>query len=154
MRSGSEQLILARPTRAWPASVRVVIDTENARATERLNTPFRRTLVFLLARSRGGENRSRILRLLLGHGPLNANQIASSLGLHYTTVKHHLDKLLQKDVVATTPRGDSYGALFFLTYQMERNLEFFEEILPIYEKPQEKDARTNRPPSIAPFVSG
>jgi DNA-binding transcriptional ArsR family regulator len=155
MKSGSEQLILARPTRAWPAPVRVEVDSKNERAAERLNTPFRRTLVFLLARSRGGENRCRILRLLLEQGPLNANQIASSLGLHYTTVKHHLDKLLAKDVVSMTPRGDSYGALFFLTYQMERNLEFFEEILPIYEKPQQTDdARTNRVPSIARFVTG
>jgi DNA-binding transcriptional ArsR family regulator len=149
MKSGSEQLILARPT-----PVRVEVDTGNARATERLNTPFRRTLVFLLARSRGGENRCRILRLLLEQGPLNANQIAGSLGLHYTTVKHHLDKLLAKEVVAMTPRGDSYGALYFLTYQMERNLVFFEEILPIYEKPQENGTRTNRLPSIARFVSG
>jgi DNA-binding transcriptional ArsR family regulator len=149
MKSGSEQLILARPT-----PVRVEVDTGNARATERLNTPFRRTLVFLLARSRGGENRCRILRLLLDQGPLNANQIAGSLGLHYTTVKHHLDKLLAKEVVAMTPRSDSYGALYFLTYQMERNLVFFEEILPIYEKPQENGTRTNRLPSIARFVSG
>src|ERR1700704_6888340 len=154
MKSGSEQLILARPTRAWPAPVRVEVDSENARATERLNTPFRRTLVFLLARSRGGENRCRILRLLLEQGPLNANQIAGLVGLHYTTVKHHLDKLLGKEVVAMTPRGDSYGALYFLTYQMERNLEFFEEILPIYEKPRENGTRTNRLPSIARFVSG
>ena len=149
MKSGSVQLILARPD-----PVRVEVDTGNARATERLNTPFRRTLVFLLARSRGGENRCRILRLLLDQGPLNANQIASSLRLHYTTVKHHLDKLLGKEVVAMTPRGDSYGALYFLTYQMERNLEFFEEILPIYEKPQGNGTRTNRLPSIARFVSG
>jgi DNA-binding transcriptional ArsR family regulator len=76
------------------------------------------------------------------------------LGLHYTTVKHHLDKLLGKEVVAMTPRGDSYGALYFLTYQRERNLVFFEEILPIYEKPQENGTRTNRLPSIARFVSG
>lgn len=154
MKSGSEQLIITRPARAWSASVRVEVDAENARATERINTPFRRTLVFLLARSRGGKNRCRILRLLLEQGPLNANQIASALGLHYTTIKHHLDKLLAKEVVAMTPRGDSYGALFFLTHQMERNLEFFEEILPIYEKPQEKDARTNRLPSIARSMSG
>jgi DNA-binding transcriptional ArsR family regulator len=154
MTSGTEQLVLAQPARPWPASVQVEVDTGNPRATERLNTPFRRTLVFLLARSRGGENRCRILRLLVEQGPLNANQIAGSLRLHYTTIKHHLDKLLAKEVVAMTPRGDSYGALYFLTYQMERNLEFFQEILPIYEKPREDGTRTNRLPSIARFVSG
>src|SRR5207249_2672249 len=82
---------------------------------ERLNTHFRRTLVYLLARSRGGHNRCRILKLLQEDGPLNANQIASALGLHYTTVQHHLAKLEHDDVIAASPRADSYGALFFLT---------------------------------------
>jgi len=82
--------------------------------SDRSNTPFRRTLVYLLARSRGGHNRCRILKLLQDRGPLNANQIASALELHYTTVQHHLTKLARDDVVAASPRGESYGALFFL----------------------------------------
>lgn len=101
----------------------------------RLNTPFRRTLVYLLARTRGGQNRCRILRVLQRQGPLNANQIAGALHLHYTTVQHHLSKLMKDDIVAASPRNDSYGALFFLTYQMEKNAELLDEILPMFEPP-------------------
>ena len=153
MKSASEQLILARSPRTWPSRVRVEVDREAPRPSGRINTPFRRTLVFLLARSRGGANRCRILRLLREQGPLNTNQIASSLGLHYTTVKHHLEKLEEEDVLATAPRGDSYGAVYFLTYQMERDQEFFEEILPIHETPQETGSPANRLPANVRFVS-
>jgi len=91
-------------------------------------------LVYLLARTRGGQNRCRILRLLQREGPLNANQIAGLLVLHSTTVQHHLTRLVRDDVVAASPRDDSYGALFFLTYQMEKNAEFLDEILPGFER--------------------
>jgi DNA-binding transcriptional ArsR family regulator len=137
------------PTRvpaAWPGASRDPAGPTISRASDRLNTPFRRTLVYLLARTRGGRNRCRILRLLHHDGPLNANQIAGSLGLHYTTVKHHLDKLVEDDVVASNPRGDSYGAMFFLTYQMERNATFLDEIFPVVEEPDAAHPR----PGIAP----
>jgi hypothetical protein len=69
------------------------------------------------------------------------------LELHYTTVQHHLSKLARDDVVAPSPRGDSYGALFFLTYQMERNTEFLEEILPGYDQPEDKAGRASSTPA-------
>jgi DNA-binding transcriptional ArsR family regulator len=118
----------------------------NPHGIDRLNTPFRRTLVYLLARTRGGRNRCRILRLLREDGPLNANQIAGALGLHYTTVQHHLTRLVRDDIVAASPRDDSYGALFFLTYQMERNAEFLEEIFPILDR---LDVKTGRARPVA-----
>lgn len=107
-------------------------------ARSRPNTQFRRTLVYLLARTRGGRNRCRILKLIQENGPLNANQIACSLGLHYTTVQHHLACLARDNVVAASPRGDSYGALFYLTYQMERDAEFLEEMFPSLEGPDDR----------------
>ena len=109
--------------------------------------------MYLLARSRGGHNRCRILKLLQDRGPLNANQIASALELHYTTVQHHLTKLARDDVVAASPRGESYGALFFLTYQMERNTEFLDEVFPGYERPEEKAGRASRAPANLGIVS-
>ena len=109
--------------------------------------------MYLLARSRGGHNRCRILKLLQDRGPLNANQIASALELHYTTVQHHLTKLARDDVVAASPRGESYGALFFLTYQMERNTEFLDEVFPGYERPEDKAGRASSTPANLGIVS-
>src|SRR5207247_2179798 len=97
--SGSTERVLIAPTSsAWPIPAHVDVRSTTSRTSDRSNTPFRRTLVYLLARSRGGHNRCRILKLLQDRGPLNANQIASALELHYTTVQHHLTKLARDDV--------------------------------------------------------
>jgi len=134
MSGTSEAAIVRRTSAVWSSAPRNPSASTRRAGSERLNTPFRRTLVYLLARTRGGQNRCRILRLLQREGPLNANQIAGLLGLHYTTVQHHLTRLVRDDVVAASPRDDSYGALFFLTYQMEKNAEFLDEILPGFER--------------------
>lgn len=84
---------------------------------------------------------------------MNANQIAGALQLHYTTVQHHLKRMVRDDIVAASPRGDSYGALFFLTYQMERNAEFLEEIFPILDLPDETVRPTVRVPASLGAVS-
>jgi DNA-binding transcriptional ArsR family regulator len=153
MSGASERVIVEAPSRVWPIQPRIEVRPPTVRASERPNTPFRRTLVYLLARSRGGYNRCRILKLLQVEGPLNANQIAGALKLHYTTVQHHLTRLVRDDVIAASPRGDSYGALFFLTYQMERNSEFLEEILPGYDRPEGPAARANSTPANLTIIS-
>ena len=133
MQRPSENSLSARAPTVWPSATPAPLGLAGSHGSDRLNTPFRRTLVRLLARTRGGRNRCRILKLLYENGPLNANQIAGALSLHYTTVKHHLEKLVEDDVLASNPRDDSYGATFFLTYQMERNATFLDEILPALE---------------------
>jgi len=115
----------------WPATLPVHAATVT-RSGEWFNTPFRRRLVYLLARTRGARNRCRILKLLQKQGPLNSNQIAGSLGLHYTTVQYHVTRLVRDELVATSRRDDVYGALFFLTQQMEKNADFLDEVLPDY----------------------
>lgn len=85
-----------------------------------------KALWYLLAGTRGGENRARIIRVL-DERPRNANQIAEELDVDYNTVRHHLDMLLDHDVIE---RGDEdYGALYFLTDQFEYHREEFEEII-------------------------
>jgi DNA-binding transcriptional ArsR family regulator len=84
-----------------------------------------KALWYLIAGTRGGENRARIVRLL-DERPRNANQLADELDVDYNTVSHHLDKLADHDVVE--PGGDDYGTLYFLTDRFERNRETFEEI--------------------------
>jgi DNA-binding transcriptional ArsR family regulator len=130
MSGASEVRAVERAAPTWSTESRVAPLSVPYRGSERLNTSFRRTLVYLLARTRGGQNRCRILKLLRDDGPLNPNQIAGALGLHYTTVQHHLTRLVRDSVVAASPNDESYGALFFLTYQMERNAEFLDELLP------------------------
>jgi DNA-binding transcriptional ArsR family regulator len=137
MQSPGESPMPARASTVWPSASRRAVGPTISHGNDRLNTPFRRTLLRLLARTRGGRNRCRILKLLHETGPQNANQIASALGLHYTTVKHHLEKLVEDDILASNPRDDSYGAMFFLTYQMERNATFLDEILPTLEASDE-----------------
>jgi DNA-binding transcriptional ArsR family regulator len=84
-----------------------------------------KALWYLLAGTRGGTNRVRIIRAL-GERPRNANQLSECLDVDYTTVRHHLDMLLEHDVVETS--GDHYGTLYFLTDRFERHREEFERI--------------------------
>ncbi len=82
-------------------------------------------LWWLIAGTRGGENRARIINLLHDR-PYNANQIAEELHLDYKTVRHHL-KVLQENKLLTSS-GGKYGAVFFLTSQLENDFSYFKEI--------------------------
>jgi predicted ArsR family transcriptional regulator len=84
-----------------------------------------KALWYLLAGTRGGENRARIIRVL-DERPRNANQIAEELDVDYNTVRHHLDMLLDHDVIERG--GDDYGAMYFLTDRFEHHRETFEDI--------------------------
>ena len=86
-----------------------------------------RLIWFLLAGTRGGANRARILAALRER-PRNANQLAEALGLNYRTVLHHV-RLLHEHALITTPAEDAYGAVYFLTSQMERNIDLLDRIL-------------------------
>ena len=83
-------------------------------------------LWYLLASSRGGPTRVRLLRAI-EHRPRNANQLATALELDYTTVRHHLDVLLDNNVVRRA--GDDYGAVYLFTDQVRTNWDTVEEIL-------------------------
>lgn len=84
-----------------------------------------KALWWLLAGSRDGKNRIRIIRTLDEH-PMNANQPSETLGLGYKTVRHHLDKFEANDVVITM--GEDYGQTHFLTQQMEAYLDVVEDV--------------------------
>ena len=84
-----------------------------------------KALWYLLAGTRGGENRARLIRLL-DDRPRNANKLAEKLDVDYNTVRHHLDVLLDHDVVERG--GDDYGAMYFLTDRFDYHREEFETI--------------------------
>ncbi|AIF84711.1 putative transcriptional regulator [Candidatus Nitrososphaera evergladensis SR1] len=88
---------------------------------------FKRVLWYLIASSRGGANRAKIIDMLNGR-PANANQIASELKLDYKTVLHHLKVLTENGMIITENR-ETYGATYFLTPLMEKNYASFQEIL-------------------------
>lgn len=84
-----------------------------------------KALWYLLAGTRGGANRARIIHAL-SERPRNANQLAEDLDVSYKTVRHHLDMLEDHNVVETG--GEEYGKLYFLTDQFEHHRETFETI--------------------------
>jgi len=92
-----------------------------------LDPRFKRILWYLIASTKGGVNRAKILDLI-NASPANANQIASVLKLDYKTVIHHL-RVLSENGLVITDNKDSYGATYFLTPLMENNYNSFKEIL-------------------------
>ena len=84
-----------------------------------------KALWYLLAGTRGGENRARIIRSL-DDRPRNANQLSEALDVDYNTVRHHLDMLLDHSVIEKG--GADYGAMYFLTDQFDHHREVFEDI--------------------------
>ena len=79
----------------------------------------------MIAGTRGGVNRARIINLL-HERPYNANQLASLLNLDYKTVRHHIDFLIKHGVLVQ--QGEGYGSVFFLSSEINANFESFEEI--------------------------
>ncbi|MFB6068382.1 MAG: winged helix-turn-helix domain-containing protein [Halobacterium sp.] len=83
-------------------------------------------LWYLLAGARGGPNRCRILEALADR-PRNANRLAEDLELDYTTVRHHLDLLVEHDLVEES--GDDYGTVYLLSDRVEDDWEAVEDVI-------------------------
>jgi len=92
---------------------------------------FKHLLLWLIAGTRGGENRGRII-LTLRDEPMNTNQLSNHLNLDYRTVKHHLDVLEENGLVSTI--GDGYGKMYYVSSRLEENMELFNDI---WEKMEE-----------------
>jgi len=87
---------------------------------------LRHLLGWLIAGTRGGPTRARIVEILK-ETPQNANHLATSMKLDYKTVRHHLTVLEKNRIISSI--GDKYGATYFLSQMMEENYALFEEIL-------------------------
>ncbi|MBL7055379.1 winged helix-turn-helix transcriptional regulator [Candidatus Woesearchaeota archaeon] len=83
-------------------------------------------LWYLIAGTKGGETRGRIINLLK-KTPSNANKLSENLKLDYKTIRHHL-KILEKNNILEAINKGKYGAMYFLTKIMEENMEVFEQI--------------------------
>lgn len=58
---------------------------------------------------------------------MNVNQLAQRLGHDYSTIKHHLDVLVENRLVE--PAGAKYGQLYFLSTALVENYDEFIAIL-------------------------
>jgi DNA-binding transcriptional ArsR family regulator len=83
-------------------------------------------LWYVLTGTRGGTNRIRILRAV-DERPRNANQLAEELDLDYKTVRHHLDVLVDNDIL--TSSGDDYGAVYLPTDRVRAHWDTVETIV-------------------------
>ncbi len=98
--------------------------TDNGQSS--LNPRFKMILWSIIASTRGGINRARILNLVKDT-PMNANKIATVLNLDHKTVIHHV-KILAKNELVTKAKKD-YGAEYHLTKIMKDNQSVLEEIM-------------------------
>ena len=101
--------------------------------------PLKYLLGWLIAGTRGGLTRAKIIRILR-ETPQNANQLASQLDMDYRTIRHHLDVLRKNRII--TSMGEGYGMTYFLSPMMEENYALFEEIVDkIWKKEKREDVK-------------
>lgn len=64
--------------------------------------------------------------------PMNANQLATKLAMDYKTIRHHLSVLLKNHLILEV--GEGYGAMYFLSPELEQNYEEFLHIWSMIER--------------------
>ena len=69
----------------------------------------------------------------LADRPSNMNKLAKELGVDYKAIQHHIKVLLENQIIQT-PIKNSYGAIYFLTNNMEQDLNYVKEIWKKYGK--------------------
>ena len=92
----------------------------------KINPRFKMILWFIIAGTRGGVNRAKILNLI-NDAPMNANKIATVLNLDHKTVIHHVKILSKNDLVVKAQKD--YGAEYQLTQIMKENQNVLQEIM-------------------------
>jgi len=90
-------------------------------------------LWWLIAGTRGGINRARIIKELHIR-PYNANQLAKNLNLDYKTIRHHTDVLRKNNIIKCSGEGQ-YGKVYMLSGIMKENYDSFNQI---WKKSEEK----------------
>lgn len=86
---------------------------------------IKRDLSYLILGQQGGQNRINILELLKDRS-YNQNQLANILDLNYRTIKHHVEVLMDYDLIESS--GEGYGQVYFLSPKLENNYQFLEDI--------------------------
>ena len=71
---------------------------------------------YVFAGTRGGPTRAQIV-CALKKRPMNAHQLAQHMKLDYKTASHHLNVLLENQMVSVVNKG-KYGAVYFVSESM------------------------------------
>jgi DNA-binding transcriptional ArsR family regulator len=87
---------------------------------------MKQIVYYLFVGTRGGETRAVIVKTLKQQ-PLNAHQLSRVLRLDYKTIQHHLRILLDNNIITAVNRG-KYGAVYFVSPEMEAVWKDFREI--------------------------
>ena len=85
-----------------------------------------KVLLYLIAGTRGGETRAKIINER-SKKPLNANRLSIALKLDYKTIQHHL-KILEENKMLSAIEKGKYGAVYFLSEELEKNMKDFQDI--------------------------
>ncbi len=86
---------------------------------------LKQELSYLMLGQQGGENRIKILEHL-NERSYNLNQLANTLDLNYRTIKHHVDILVEHDLIESS--GEGYGDVYFLSSKLEENYDLLQEM--------------------------
>ena len=109
-----------------PKNIFHVTDSFTGKNNSEINRRFKMILWSIIAGTRGGVNRAKILNLIKNN-PLNANKIATELNLDHKTVAHHVKILSKNELIIKAEKN--YGAEYQLTQIMTENQNVLEEIM-------------------------
>ncbi|MCI4433675.1 MAG: winged helix-turn-helix transcriptional regulator [Nitrosopumilus sp.] len=109
-----------------PRNVFCFIDSFTGKNDSKLDPRFKMILWSIIAGTRGGVNRAKILNLLVNM-PLNANKIATILNLDHKTVIHHVNILTKNELIIKEEKN--YAASYKLTQIMKDNQIVLTEIM-------------------------
>ena len=98
----------------------------NNNGQSRPDSRFKMILWSIIAGTRGGINRAKILNLIKDT-PMNANKIATVLNLDHKTIAHHVKILSKNDLIVKAEKD--YAAEYQLTQIMKDNQSVLEEII-------------------------
>jgi DNA-binding transcriptional ArsR family regulator len=101
-------------------------DTNTGKGISSTDPKFRMILWSIIAGTRGGVNRAKILNLIKDT-PMNANKIATVLNLDHKTVVHHVKILSKNNLVIKAEK--EYAAEYTLTPIIKENQSVLEEIM-------------------------
>ena len=101
-----------------PRNLFCFLDSFSGKNDSKLDPRFKMILWSIIAGTRGGVNRAKILNLL-ANMPLNANKIATILKLDHKTVIHHVNILTKNELIIKEEKD--YAASYKLTQIMKDN---------------------------------
>jgi len=81
-----------------------------------------RLLYWLLAATKGGPTRVRILKRMAVK-PMNLRKLSMDLELDYKTVQGHIIMLMENEIIYTPKKG--YGSVYFISPEWEQSINEF-----------------------------